>query len=112
MPLKLILKGGKGSLEYKDICQRPELSARIAYNNWPGFFELDKNEQLVEYKVNPITGIRSNIPWEYEILSSFLSNYHITPIWINCNFTFGLFDEETGHWTGAVGQVYSVRRLH
>ena len=41
----------------------------------------------------------------FEILKTFFSNYHITPIWTNCNYTWGWLDEETGHWTGAVGQV-------
>ena len=27
------------------------------------------------------------------------------PNWINCNYTWGWFDDETGQWTGAVGQV-------
>ena len=26
--------------------------------------------------------------------------------WIDCNDTAGIFDNETGKWTGAVGQVY------
>ena len=42
---------------------------------------------------------------DYEILKSFFSKFNIKPTWINCNFTFGWFDYEAGHWTGAVGQV-------
>ena len=106
LPQKLkILKDGSSNKEYKDICQEQKNYANIAFNNWPGFFELDNDGSMVEYPVKPITGKSSNIPHEYEILSSFLENHHITPTWINCNYTFGNFDEETGHWTGAVGKV-------
>ena len=68
---------------------------------------------MVQYPVDPVAGVRSYnpatvrsyIPYDYEILSSFFENYHIIVTWIDCNFNFGLFDEETGHWTGAVGKV-------
>ena len=53
----------------------------------------------------PVTGVSSHIPRDYEILLKFFENYNITPKWIDCNFTWGLFDEDTGHWTGAVGKV-------
>ena len=32
-------------------------------------------------------------------------NNNIVINWINCNYTWGIFDYETGKWTGAVGQV-------
>ena len=45
-----------------------------------------------------------------EILSMFFLNYNIIINWIDCNYTWGWFDYETGKWTGAVGKVtiYSV----
>ena len=47
--------------------------------------------------------------YDTEILSKFISNYNILVNWIDCNYTWGWFDDETGKWTGAVGQVsYSV----
>ena len=42
---------------------------------------------------------------DYEILKSFFQNNYINPTWIDCNYTWGWFDNETGHWTGAVGKV-------
>ena len=92
-------------MHVRDICQKQQHYATIAYNNDPGYFELDNEGKMVEYPVNPVTGVRTNIPFDYEILSSFLNIYKITPTWINCNYTWGWFDEETGRWTGAVGQV-------
>ena len=45
------------------------------------------------------------ISYTNEILGSFFSKFNIIPSWINCNFTWGMFDYETEHWTGAIGQV-------
>ena len=45
------------------------------------------------------------IIWDYEILEIFFENNKIVPKWINCNYTWGTYDYETGKWTGAVGQV-------
>ena len=67
---------------------------------------------MIEYPVYPVTGEYDKIPWDYEILSSFFENYHITPTWINCYYTWGVFDEETGHWTGAVGKVTVIINIY
>ena len=45
------------------------------------------------------------ISQEYEMLKTLFSKFNIKPTWINCNYTWGWFDEETGHSTGALGQV-------
>ena len=47
----------------------------------------------------------SSIATDSEILSIFFDNYNIIVEWVNCNFTWGLYDVETAKWTGAVGQV-------
>ena len=36
---------------------------------------------------------------------SFFKNHDIVPIWMNCHYTWGVYDEESGKWTGAVGKV-------
>ena len=102
-PHKLMISNTE--TKYEDICQQSQHNATIAYNNEPGIFEVDEDGNLVEFLVYPVAGETDYIPHNYEILSSFFSNYHITPKWINCNYTWGWFDEETGHWTGAVGKV-------
>ena len=63
---------------------------------------------MVEYPLWLKKGDRSNIAFNYEILSSFFENYNITPTWINCNYTWGWFDEETGNWTGCLGKVIFI----
>ena len=106
VPQKLkILKDGRASKGYKDICQEQQHYATIAYNNYQSYFEVDNAGNMIEYPLRLIAGIESKVSYDYEILSSFFDNYHITPTWINCNYIWGLFDEETGHWTGAVGKV-------
>ena len=37
--------------------------------------------------------------------NSFFKNHDIVPVWINCHYTWGVYDEESGRWTGAVGKV-------
>ena len=103
----MITKDGNSDKKYKYICQKPQHNATIAYNNDPGYFEVDSDGNLVEFPVKPVTGEEDYIPYEYEILKPFFEIYNITPTWVDCNFTWGLFDEETGHWTGAVGKVNS-----
>ena len=108
LPHKLRIQDRRANKENKDICQEPKHNATVAYNNEYFNFELDNEGKMVEYQIEPITGVATTIPWEWEIISSFLENYHIKTTWIDCNGTWGWFDEETGHWTGAVGKVHIV----
>ena len=87
-----------------DLCR--EKRVNIAYNNDPGYFEVDDGTgEMVKYPVRPVNGEMSIIPYDWEILHSFFSNHDIVPVWINCYFTWGSYDEESGKWTGAVGKV-------
>ena len=92
----IILNDGSANKEYKHICQEPQHYAMIAHNNAPHHFEIDIKGNMVEYPLRPQTGLTS-ISHNYEILKPFFENYNITPTWINCNYTWGWFDEETGH---------------
>ena len=93
-----------GDIHYYDVCKVAD-SVNIAYNN-------DNNRQfyvlrgkLWEYPVRPIKGWYSYIPKNWEIIKPFLDHYSLNPNWIDCNYTWGWLDEETGTWTGAVGKV-------
>ena len=105
----MIFKNGttKDNLQYKDLCKEEQYHVRIAYNNRRFKFEIDnKRNTMVEYPYwAPIVMEWTQISHENEILKSFFSKFNIKPTWINCNYTWGVFDDETGHWTGAVGQV-------
>ena len=107
----MIFKNGttKDDLRYKDLCKE-EHDVRIAYNNDEPYFVIDNiTNTMVEYpKFHVGMGLISDHgqhSHEWEILKSFILKYNIKPSWINCNYTWGWFDDEAGHWTGAVGQV-------
>ena len=101
--LVLVLNDGTSNEKFSEICQESKHNVRVAYNNEAGTF-LVENGKMVDYGIH-IGKVTSIIASESHILTSFFKNYHITPTWINCNYTWGWFDEETGHWTGAVGKV-------
>ena len=104
----------KNHLQYKDLCKE-EHHVRIAYNNFPETFGIDKiTNTMIEYpKLTKNYGHihdLGQISQEYEMLKTFFSKFNIKPTWINCNYTWGWFDDETGHWTGAVGQVENLTK--
>ena len=86
-----------------DLCR--EKRVNIAYNNDPGYFEVDdETGEMVKYPGHwPSTD--TYIPYDWEILETFFSANDIVPVWINCHSTWGWYDEEAGKWTGAVGKV-------
>ena len=96
----------RGDIHYYDVCKVAD-SVNIAYNNdYAARFEVDHETQtMVEYPVRPVNGWFSYIPRNWEIIKPFLEHYSLTPTWINCHYTWGWLDEETGTWTGPVGQV-------
>ena len=80
---------------------KASLSINVAYNDVPEFFEI-ANNSMVEYPyLEP--GTYSYTPNDYEILEVFFKNVKIN--WIDCNYTWGWYDHETGRWTGATGKV-------
>ena len=88
-------------VRYSDIC-KDRFVANIAYV-WS---EAVVNNSMVEYPPYIMEGEFPYIPYDYEIIGPFLFNYNIiVNKWIDCNDTYGIFDNETGKWTGAVGQV-------
>ena len=96
----------KANIQYRDLCEE-EKEVRIAYNNDLNWFEIDNiYNTMVEYPHWWVIGgaFGAKIQ-DYVILKTFFSKFNIKPTWINCNFTWGWFDDVTGHWTGAVGQV-------
>ena len=79
-------------------------SINVAYNNDHAFFEI-VNNSMVGYPAFVVDGDNSYIPYDFEILEHFFKSYVIAINWIDCNYTWGWYDDETGRWTGAVGKV-------
>ena len=114
----IITKDGtvRGNLKYKDYCPHTKEAAdqkrhesTIAYNNDGIFFQVhDDTNTMKEFSLW-LTLFESEKHHynsrNWEILKMFFDNYNINPTWINCHYTWGWFDEETGKWTGAVGKV-------
>ena len=96
----------RGDIHYYDVCKVVD-SVTIAYINDVGIFEVDPETQtmLETPPMMPVTGQTSFIPKDWEIIKTFLDHYSLTPTWIDCDYTWGWLDEETGTWTGAVGKV-------
>ena len=86
-----------------EVCK--EKHVIIAYNNEPDVFEVSNiTGQLIKYPVKPYMKYWS-IAWEWEIQAIFFKSNNIIPHWINCNYTWGWLEYETGQWTGAVGLI-------
>ena len=60
--------------------------------------------ELEKLPLTPYKGF-SSITLEWEIQYDFHTYNNIVPHWSDNNGTWGLLDEETGVWTGAVGMV-------
>ena len=97
------------NVKYKNICKE-QFPVHIAYNNRIFWFQMENNSMVDSMKKFQVlhgllVGGYDVITLDTEILSLFFKNYNIILKWINCNGTWGVFDDETGKWTGAVGQV-------
>ena len=108
----MIFKNGtiKDDLKYEDLC-REEHEARIAYNNNQYFFEIDSlSNTMVDFPHYILIAYEyGHLSYDFEILGSFFAKHNVKPTWVNCNYSYGVFDDELGHWTGAVGQVIKIK---
>ena len=102
------------NVKYKDICKE-QFHVHVAYNYKFFWFEIVNNsmvDSMVKYQMLHGSFVGSTyasmISQNSEILSIFFKNLNIIVKWINCNQTWGWYDDETGKWTGAVGQVSMV----
>ena len=99
------------NVRYQDLCI-DRFAISVAYNHDPWYFEIENNSiinlrEKYGYLNGETVGSYSYIPTTDEQLSAFFTNYNVIINWIDCNFTWGWFDDETGKWTGAVGKVSS-----
>ena len=105
------------NLKYYDVCpvtteavEQKKHEITIAYNNdyWGNFLVFNDTNTMKEFALwwtleparqHPI------VSRDWEILTFFFNNNNLEPIWINCNYVWGWFDEDEGKWTGGVGKV-------
>ena len=109
--------------KYQDVCpvtteaaEPKKNEVRVAYNNDPGLFHVNNDTNTMkEFPLSQtlrLARLEPYTPKDWEMLRIFFDNNNIEPKWINTHFTWGWYDEETGSWTGGVGQVRFILSCH
>ena len=104
------------NVKYRNLCKE-QITVHVAYIHQSEWFEIENNSMVDVYKKKQLLhgawslGGYPYISRDSEILSIFFKHYDVITKWINCNYTFGVFDDETEKWTGAVGQVSMVDQI-
>ena len=98
-----------GFKSYKEICSGETKKVNLGYLGYlDGTITVENNTLVHEPHrtlKDHISDTASNIPWDWEVLSSFFLIYNIEQNWLHCNYTHGHYDEELGGFTGCVGKV-------
>ena len=93
-------------IKYLEICNIDNFVVNIAYNYVRYVFDLWAGRMVEWYDYWGLIHDSTQVPYDYEILKTFFKNYNIGIInWIDYSGTWGLFNHETGNWSGLVGQV-------
>ena len=90
---------------YKEICGGEKIRVHLGYNYAPKFMTVENNTLLQIPQKRALPGEISIISQDWEVHDKFFSLFNIEPIWLNCNQTWGWYDEELGAWTGCMGKV-------
>ena len=92
---------------YKEICSGEPKKVNMGYIYDEKYFKVENNTMvLISRKPKDyIYGVESTMPYDGEVLSKFISTHNIEPNWLDCNKTYGYYDEDLGGWTGCIGQV-------
>ena len=90
---------------YKAICGGEKIRVHIGYNRDPNFMTVEDDKLLQVPPKRTVKGELSAISRVWEVLNKFFSLYNIEPLWLNCNYSWGYYDEEQGAWTGCMGKV-------
>ena len=100
-----------GFTSYKEICIGQKKKVNLGFlGNWFGF-EVENNTLVhtpARILEDYIHGRYSNMPHEWEVLSKFFSIHNIETNWLDCDWTYGYYDDELGGWTGCVGKVRGI----
>ena len=91
---------------YKEICRKEAKKVRLGFNNAWDLLVIENNT-LIPYPPRSgfLYGQKSQWSYDWEVLSKFFSIHNIEPSWLDCDFTWGWYDEELGGWTGCMGKV-------
>ena len=90
---------------FKEICGGEKIRVFLGYNDEVGILRVANNTLLQKPPKRYLYGQYSDLPQNWEIFYKFFSLYNIEPLWLDCNMTWGWYDEENGAWTGCMGKV-------
>ena len=89
---------------YKEICGGEKTRVHLGYNADRNF-KVKDNKLLQDPPIRNLIGVNSEISRDWEVLGKFISLYNIEPIWLDCDYNWGWYDDEQGVWTGCMGKV-------
>ena len=85
---------------YKEICRGEPKKVNLGYNNdqihGKVIMEVQNNSIVhsPRYYEVCVHGVLSKMSLDWEVLSKFFSVHNIEPNWLNCNYSWGWFDDE------------------
>ena len=94
---------------YKEICSGEPKKVNLGFNN--DFYWKVENNTLMPYPKscvdtnNCVHNDDAKMCKGWEILFKFHSIHNIEPNWLDCNYTWGWYDEDLKGFTGCVGKV-------
>ena len=100
-----------GYKSYKNICIREPKKVNLGFNNDPWFWKVENNmlmpfPELCVDQNNCVHGKQGMLTHGWEVLAEFLSIHkNLEQNWLDCNNTWGWYDEDLGGWTGCMGKV-------
>ena len=93
-----------GYNSYKEICRGERKKVNLGYAvSW-----LIKNKKLKRYTKSLsfyIYATYSYMTYYFEFLEKFFSIHNIEPNWLDCERSYGHYDDNLGGWTGCMGKV-------
>ena len=84
---------------YKEICSGEKKKVNLGFNNDHLMLKVENNTLMPYPPIGTyLYGENSALSYSWEVLLKFLSIHSIEPNWLNCDFTWGWFEEELGHY--------------
>ena len=94
---------------YKEICSGEPKKVNLGFLGNEGYAGIKVENNTIYQRprllYENINGREASMSLDWDVLSKFISKYNIEPNWLDCNFTYGAYDEELGGWTGCIGKV-------
>ena len=89
---------------YKEICSGEPKKVNLGYNNDYRVQKVENNT-LIPYPERELYKEEGAFTQSWEVLQKFFSIQNIEPNWLDCNSSWGWYDEDLGGWTGCIGKV-------